>query len=158
MFSGLMSRWMNPCRCAWPSAARDFSRKAQGFIQRQRRLALEPCAQRPAFHVRHDVVQLIASSARVEERQDVRVHELGRDLDLAQEAHDPDRGGDLRLQDFDRDPSAMLQVLREKHRRHAAAAQQALDPVAPQNRAWPRDSVDAFSGWRDRFRERFAGG
>ena len=74
------------------------------------------------------------------------MHELSRDLDLAQEAHNPDRGGDLGLQDFDRDPSAMLQVLREKHRRHAATAQNSLEPVTAENRAWPRVSGHAFGG------------
>ena len=74
------------------------------------------------------------------------MHELSRNLDLAQEAHSPDPGGDFGLQDFDRDPSAMLQVLREENRCHAATAQKALEPVTAESRAWPRVSGHAFGG------------
>ena len=42
------------------------------------------------------------------QRQDVRMAELGRDLDLAQEALGAEHGGELGPQDLDRDLAAML--------------------------------------------------
>src|SRR5262245_29048677 len=51
----------------------------------------------------------------------------------------------------------MLQVLREKHLGHAATAEQAFDPIVPQNRPWLRDTVAVFSRRRDRTCEPFGG-
>ena len=58
------------------------------------------------------------------------VLELGRDLDLAQEPVGPEGGGELRVQDLDRDLAAVLQVLGQEDRGHAAAADLRLDGVA----------------------------
>jgi hypothetical protein len=63
------------------------------------------------------------------ERQDVGVRQAGDNLDLTKE---PFRGHirtDLRMQDLDRDLAVMLQVLGQKHRGHAPAADLRLDGV-----------------------------
>ena len=58
----------------------------------------------------------------------------GGDLDFPQEPVGAHGGGELGVQHFDGDRPAVLQVLREEHRRHAAAAQLALDGVAVRER------------------------
>ena len=45
-----------------------------------------------------------------------------------------DRCRELLTQHLDRDPAPMTQVPREVHRRHAAAADLALDLIAPRER------------------------
>ena len=52
---------------------------------RELRLAIETIPKRLPLHVRHDVIQLAVSLAGVEHRQDVRVRQPGRELDLAKE-------------------------------------------------------------------------
>jgi hypothetical protein len=65
------------------------------------------------------------------EREDVRVLEARRDLDLAEEPFGPDRRRHLGAQDLDRDLTAMLEVLGAVDGGHAAAAELAVDAVAP---------------------------
>jgi len=57
------------------------------------------------------------------------VLEVGRELDLAQEAVRPDGGGQFGAEGLDGDLAAVPEVLRQEHRRHAAFAQQLLDLV-----------------------------
>ena len=55
--------------------------------------------------------------------------EIGRDLDLGQEALGPDHRGQLRLQDLERDLSVVLDVVGEVDGSHPALADVTLDAV-----------------------------
>ena len=68
--------------------------------------------------------------ARLEQRHDVRVLQLGRDADLAQESLGADRGGDVGIEHLDGDLPLVAAVPREVDVRHAAAAELPLDDVA----------------------------
>ena len=108
----------------------DLTDDPDRIVQRELLLPLEPAPQRLPLDERHDVVQQPAGVARVVERQDIGVLEVGGDLDLAQEPVGPDRSGQLRPEDLDGDLAAVPEVLGEEHRGHAAFAEQPLDVVA----------------------------
>ena len=93
-------------------------------------LAVEPVAQRLALDEGHDVEEVAVGLARVEQRQDVRVLEVGRELDLGQEALGADHGGELGAQDLERDAAVVPDVLGEIDRGHAAGADLAVEAVA----------------------------
>ncbi len=57
--------------------------------------------------------------------------ELGRGLDLTPEARGAERVGQLGGEHLERDRTVVFEILREIHRGHAAAAELALDGVAP---------------------------
>jgi hypothetical protein len=61
--------------------------------------------------------------------QDVRVLELGGDPYLSKEAVGAEHGGELRPQHLDRDLAVVLQVGGEKHYRHPALTELAIEPV-----------------------------
>ena len=67
---------------------------------------------------------------RVEQRQNVRMLQIRRGLDLGQKPLGADDGGELGAQDLDRDLAVVLQILGEVHRGHAARAELPLDAVA----------------------------
>ena len=52
-----------------------------------------------------------------------------RELDLAQEALGPERLADLGLEHLDRDVAVVLEVVGEKHRRHAAFPEHAVERI-----------------------------
>ena len=52
------------------------------------------------------------------------------ELDLAQKPIAAERCGEIGVERFERDVAAVLDVVREVHRRHAASAELALDAVA----------------------------
>ena len=106
----------------------------KGLIHRQLLLALELGAQRLTLDVGHDVEQAAAGLTGVVQREDVRMVEPRRDLDLAQEALRTDRRGQFGSQHFDRHEPMMLDVVREVDRRHAAVPQLALDRIATSER------------------------
>ena len=78
----------------------------------------------------HDVEQEAVGLARVEERQDVRVLEVGGELDLGQEPLGADHGGELGAQQLERHLAVVLEVLGEVDGGHAAGADLTFDPVA----------------------------
>ena len=92
-------------------------------------LAVEPVAERFALDERHDVVEEAVGLARVEQRQDVRVLEVGRGLDLGQEALGADHGGQLGPQHLDRDLAVVPQILGQVDRGHPAGPDLVLEPV-----------------------------
>jgi hypothetical protein len=92
-------------------------------------LASPKFAQRFALDERHDVVEEPAGLAGVEQREDVRVLQLGRDVDLTQEPLWADGGGQLGSQDLDGDLAVVLEVVGQVDGGHAALAQLARDPV-----------------------------
>ncbi len=63
------------------------------------------------------------------ERQNVRVLQVGGDLDLLEEALGPDDRGKLGPQDLHRHLAVVLDIVGEIHRRHAAGAEFPLDLV-----------------------------
>jgi hypothetical protein len=64
---------------------RDFSRYPHRFRNRQLPFANQSAAQRLAGHHRHHVVQQSSGIAAVEQRQDMRMLQLGRGFDLGEE-------------------------------------------------------------------------
>ncbi len=110
--------------------ARHFGGDAHRVRDRELLLPVEPVAQGLALDERHDVEQEAVRSPRVEEREDVRVLEIGGGLDLGEEPLGADDRGQLRVEDFDGDLAVVLQVLREVHGGHAALTQLPLDPIA----------------------------
>jgi hypothetical protein len=107
----------------------DLARDLERVIDRQLLLACEPVSQRTALDVRHDVVEEAVRFARIVERQDVRVIETGRDLDLAQEPVRPEHGREIRLEDLDGDRATVLQILGEPDGGHAAASEDTFDRI-----------------------------
>ena len=78
-------------------------------------------AEREPVHVRHHVEEEPVGRARVIERQDVRMLQRRRDLDLPEGNRSlPQRRGQLLPQHLDRDLPVVLQVLGEVHCGHAA--------------------------------------
>jgi hypothetical protein len=73
------------------------------LTHRQLLLPVHALAQRLPFHIRHHVEEEAIGFARVVQRQDVRVLELRRRLDLGQEALGADHGGQVRFEDLQRD-------------------------------------------------------
>src|SRR6185437_10825146 len=110
--------------------ARDLRADLHGVVQGHLLLPLEPLAERFAGDVRHRIVQEAIRLTGVVERQDVRMVELGGNLDFAQEPRGTDRSGDFGTQDLDGDGPAVLLIQREVHDGHAAPAQLPLYAVA----------------------------
>src|SRR5207302_1976660 len=67
--------------------------------------------------------------ARVEERQDVRMPQVGRRLDLASEAARPEERADVRMEHLERDRAPVADVAREVHGGHPTATELTLDDV-----------------------------
>ena len=67
--------------------------------------------------------------ARVQEREDVGMLQLGGDFDLAEEAVFTQRRGELRPEYLHRDPAVVLHVLGEVDGGHPPTAELALDRV-----------------------------
>ena len=102
---------------------RHFARDAKGLGSRDRAAPHDAIPERLPFDVRHHVVQEPVGFTRIVERQDVRVLQPGRDLDLSKESLRADRLGELRTQDLDGDGTLVLQVRGQVDRSHAALAE-----------------------------------
>jgi hypothetical protein len=107
----------------------DLTGDADGLVDRQLMLAVHPRAKRLAFDEGHDVIEQAVDVPRVVKRQDVRMRQLGRDLDLPAEALGADGGGEIRMEDLDGDVATVFEVAREEDGGHATAAELALDRV-----------------------------
>src|SRR3569623_960702 len=106
-------------------------------------LAIEPMTKRLSLDVRHHEIQEPVRLAGIEQRQDARMLQLRRDLDLALKARGTHGGREVVAQHLDRNLATMLHVLGEIHRRHAAGAALALDDVlAGQTCVDLRDAID----------------
>ena len=105
--SGLISRCTRPCACASASASTISISSRTASWMGSSPVALEPLAQRLPFHVRHDEVEPPPPRlAGIEQRQDVRVLELRRNLDLAQEASGAYGRGEILAKHLERDLDA----------------------------------------------------
>ena len=91
---------------------------------------VEPVAKSVALDERHHVEEQAIRGAAVEQRQDVRMLQRRRRLDLSEEAVAADHRGEIRVKDLDRDGTIVLQVVRGVDGRHAALPELALDAVA----------------------------
>ena len=87
----------------------------------------QPVAERFALDVGHDVEDRAIYPARVEQRQDVGVLQVGGGLDFLEEPLGPDQGRELGKQDLDGDFAIVAGIVGEKYRGHAAAAQLAFE-------------------------------
>src|SRR6266702_4631222 len=108
----------------------DATGQPDRLLNRELLLPLEAPPQRFAFHVRHHIVDQAAYLAGIEQRQDVRVLQVGGDSDLTQEALDPEHRGDLGTQHLQGDGAIVLQIPGEIHGRHATGADLTLDSIA----------------------------
>ena len=108
----------------------DLGRDAHRLLDAELPLAIELLADRLSLDVGHHVVQESPRLTRVEQREDVRVTQRRRRLDLLHEALGAEHRGQLRLEDLDRDVALVLEVAREIHGCHPALAELALDAVA----------------------------
>ncbi len=106
--------------------ARDVERR----IDRELPLPGQPLPQRLALDVGHHVVEEAFGLARIVQREDVRVLELRRGLDLGEEALLAHHGRELGPEHLDRHPAVVLQVIGEVDGGHAALAELPLDAVA----------------------------
>ena len=130
MFSGLMSRCTTPCSWAYSSACAASRRDPERVVHRELPLAPEPVAQRlspstngmvnqswPAASPESSTVRMCGCCSRAASP------------DLALEPFGAERGGQLGVQDLERDRAVVPEVVGEEHRRHAAAPELALEPV-----------------------------
>jgi hypothetical protein len=101
------------------------------FGNRQLTLARESGPEGLTLDQRHGVVQQSVRVAGGEQRHDVGMLERGGQLDLAAEPVGAQGGGEIRRQDLDHDLPAEDGLLGQEDPAHAAAAQLALDQVAP---------------------------
>src|SRR5688572_15273804 len=86
-------------------------------------LPLETIAERLAIDERHHVEDGACYLSRVMQRQNVRMLEIRGRPDLRQKASGTDDGGELRLQNFERDLAVVTHVVREVDRGHSAGTQ-----------------------------------
>ncbi len=107
-----------------------LARDAHGLVHAELRFAVQLVANRLAFDEGHDVEQERVRRAGVEERQDVRMLQRCRGLDLDHEPLGSEHRGEFGLQDLDRDLAVVLQVLGEVDRGHSARTEFALDAIA----------------------------
>ena len=91
---------------------------------------VEPVAKRLAAHEWHDIEQRAVGVSRVVQRQDVRVLQVGGDLNFLEEPLRAERRREIRLEHLERDISVVPQVVSDIHRGHAALAELPLDAVA----------------------------
>ncbi len=99
------------------------------FVDTELSLAIQFVAEGLPVDEGHHVIEEPIGGAGIEEREDVRVLETRRGLDLLHEALGAQHRGQLWLQHLERDPAIVLEILRQVDGRHAARAEMTLDPV-----------------------------
>ena len=99
------------------------------LIDRQLTGARQSLAQRLSRDIRHDVEVEAPGLTRVEQRQDVRVLQPRRNVDLAEEAVAAEGSSQLGPKHLDRNPAMVPNVFGQVDRGHSAAAQLALEHV-----------------------------
>jgi hypothetical protein len=109
---------------------RDRGREVDRLVDRKLLLAHQSRAERFPLDVRHDVEQQAIRLTAVEQWQQIRMLQVGRDLDLREEALDTKHRSKLRVEHFQSDTAIVSDVAREIDGRHAAAADLTLDGIA----------------------------
>jgi hypothetical protein len=107
----------------------DFLRKAHGLVHGELALALQAIAEALALDEWHHIEEEAVRLPRIEEREDVRILERRRRLDLRQEALGADDRGKLGAKHLHRDLAIVAQVVGEVDRRHSAGAELALETI-----------------------------
>src|SRR4051794_30932793 len=103
---------------------------ANGLVDRQLLLAVEPRAEALAFDIRHYIEEQRRSRGKtsganltaIEERQEIRMLEIRRDLDLGDEALGAEHGTELRVEDLERHLAIVLEIAGEVDGGHASGA------------------------------------
>ena len=129
-----------------PQGIGDFPGHPHRLVDRELLVAGQPVAQRFALDERHHVKHGAVHLARIVEREDVGVLQVGGGPDLLEEPFRANDHGELGLQHLERDLPVVAEVLRQIHRGHAALAQLPLDPVAVGQRGG--EPLDAGHGRR----------
>jgi hypothetical protein len=104
------------------------------LLNRQGALANQTAPERLSRHVRHDVVEKLLFLAGVDQGEDMGVVEPCGYLHFALETLRADPGGNLRMEDLDRDGAAMLEVVRQVDCRHSSAPDLPLEVIAAAQR------------------------
>ena len=110
-----------------------------GIVDGQGTLMCQPGPERLARHVGHDVERPLTVNGRdepgLDEPEDMRVLQAGRQPDFGQKARGAERGCGFRANDLDGDLPRVPNVVREVDGRHPAFAELALDVVAAREAA-----------------------
>ena len=109
---------------------RHLAREPQRLVDWKLAFPIESVAKRKSLDVRHDIVHQAIRFSGVEQREDVRMRQLGSELDLAKEALSADGLGDVRPQHLERNVPVMANVVREVDGCHTTGTQLSLDHVA----------------------------
>ena len=107
----------------------DVVQDAQHLSRRELRALTERALQRLSLDERHGEVEQITMRAGGVERDDMRVLELRRDLDLTAKSVTVHPGGEVRRKHLDHHIAVERALCRQKHSAHTAARQLALQLV-----------------------------
>jgi hypothetical protein len=128
---------------------RDGACERDGLVHREGPLPIDAVAQGLAFHERHHVVHHAVRHARIVQLHDVGVEQVGRDADLGEEPFVAEHGRDLGMEDLERHPLVMPEVLGQVHGRHASVAEFPVDAVAMGERCL--QVLDTAGHWKPRW-------
>ncbi len=126
-----------------------LGRDPHRLLDPQLLLAVQLVAQRLALDVGHDVVEEAIGLARIEQREDVGVLQVGGGLDLLHEPVGAQHRGELGAKDLDGDLAVVLHVVGQVHRGHAAGPEFPLQGVAAGQRL-PKALRDFSHGFQVR--------
>jgi hypothetical protein len=107
-------------RCT--QSVRDLAGDLKRVIQGQPLLVVQAVTERLACDIRHHVIQEARRFAGVVKRQDVGMREACRNLDFPQKPVAAEQSGKVGLQNLDRHPAVVLDVVGEIDRRHPPPA------------------------------------
>src|SRR5947207_122398 len=127
--SGVAVTWAASMPWGVGERVTDVMQDAHRLADRERALVRYPGAQRLARDVRHDVVEQVALGSGGEQRDDVGMLQLGRELDLALESFSAHARRQLGRQHLHHHATAEADLLGEEDAAHAAAAELTFDAV-----------------------------
>jgi len=100
---------------------RDLGGDPNHILERQAPFPPYPVPQRLAIHVRHGVPQESGGTAGIVKRDDVRVGQTGKELDLTLESLGAQHMGQVRVESLQGDGPVVLEVPGQEYSGHAAA-------------------------------------
>ena len=109
--------------------AGDFVCDAERVVDGELSLAVESCAKRFTFDVRHHVEKLAFNLSRIEQRENVWMLKSCSYMDLGQESLGAKHSCELRKENFYCDLASVAQIFGEIDSRHTALTKLALDTV-----------------------------
>jgi hypothetical protein len=113
----------------------NFTNYPHGLGNGQLPFFLDPFPERVALDVGHHVVEETVCFTRVMQRKDVRMSEVGRNLDLTQKPLRAQRGGKIGTQHLHRYLPVMPYILSQVDGGHASVTDLTFDPVAAGQRS-----------------------